>query len=57
MTVKLPGSDCGKLHDLTVPTVGRFKLSQTANMDQAPLPFENLDGRTYNKRGGEDSVA
>jgi hypothetical protein len=51
MTVKLPNSDCGKLRDPTVPTVGRFKLSQIANMDQTPLPFKNFDGRTYSKKG------
>jgi hypothetical protein len=51
MTVILPSSDCGKDRGLNVKTVGRFKLSYIANIDQTPLPFENLDGRTYNKKG------
>jgi hypothetical protein len=34
-----------------VPVVGRIKLSEICNMDQSPLPFEYLKGRTYAKRG------
>ena len=51
ITVKLSSSDCRKLHNPTVPTVGQFKLSQIANIDQTPLLFENLNSRTYNKKG------
>ena len=50
-TIKLPGSDCGQ--DIPgVKTIGRFKLSEIANVDQTPLPFENTEGRTYAQRGG-----
>ena len=31
--------------------VGRFSLSQIANMDQTPLPFCFTDGRTYTDKG------
>jgi len=34
-----------------VPVVGRIKLSEICNMDQSPLPFEYLKGRTYAKKG------
>jgi hypothetical protein len=34
-----------------VPVVGRIKLSEICNMDQSPLPFEFLKGRTYAKKG------
>jgi hypothetical protein len=51
MTAILPNSDCGKDCGLDVKTVGRFKLCHIANMDQTPLPFENLDSKTYNKKG------
>jgi hypothetical protein len=34
-----------------VLVVGRIKLSEICNMDQSPLPFEFLKGRTYAKRG------
>jgi hypothetical protein len=36
---------------LEVPVVGRIKLSEICNMDQSPLPFEFLKGRTYAKKG------
>jgi len=36
---------------LDVPVVGRIKLSEICNIDQSPLPFEFLKGRTYAKRG------
>jgi len=31
--------------------VGRYKLSNICNMDQTPLPFKYLSGRTYNQQG------
>ena len=31
--------------------VGRYRLSNICNMDQTPLPFEYLSGRTYNQQG------
>jgi len=31
--------------------VGRFGLARIANMDQTPLPFEYLTGRTYSHQG------
>ena len=31
--------------------VGRFDLAHIANMDQTPLPFEYLTGRTYSHKG------
>jgi len=34
-----------------VPVIGRIKLSEICNMDQSPLPFEFLKGRTYAKKG------
>ena len=37
--------------DLNIPVIGRIKLSEIANMDQLPLLFEFLKGRTYVKRG------
>ena len=37
--------------DLNIPFIGRIKLSEIANMDQLPLLFEFLKGRTYAKRG------
>lgn len=36
-----------------VPVAGRIKLSEICNMDQSPLPFEYLKGRTYAKRGDQ----
>lgn len=36
------GSDCGVPRALTIPLVGRFKLSEIANMDQTPIAFEFL---------------
>jgi Tc5 transposase-like DNA-binding protein len=49
MTVIMEGSDCGKQRNSSIPVVGRFKLSEIANMDQSPLPFEHQKGRTYAK--------
>lgn len=31
--------------------IGRYRLSNICNMDQTPLPFEYLDGQTYNTVG------
>lgn len=45
------GSDCGKLRGPEVPVVGRFKLSEIANMDQTPLAWEFQKGRTYASKG------
>jgi hypothetical protein len=36
-----------------VPVVGRIKLSKICNMDQSPMPFEYLKGRTYAKKGSQ----
>jgi hypothetical protein len=52
-TVIRPDSDCGIPRGLDVKTVGRFKLSEIANMDQTPLPFEFNDGKTYAKKGSK----
>jgi hypothetical protein len=44
-------SDYGIARIPEVPIVGRFKLSQIANMDQTPIVFEFLSGRTYDFKG------
>jgi len=46
-----PLSDCGTACSPVVLTVGRFKLSQIANMDQTPVAFEFLSSRTYDFKG------
>lgn len=46
-------SDVSIPKDPSVQVVGRFKLSQITNMDQSPLPFEHLKGRTYEKKGNK----
>src|SRR6266516_386562 len=51
MSVILEDSDCGIPRDHSVPLVGRYKLSEIANMDQSPLPFELQKGRTYATKG------
>jgi hypothetical protein len=51
LTVVRPDSLCGIPQGPDVPIVGRFKLSEIANMDQSPLAFEFLKGKTYAKRG------
>ena len=33
--------------------VGRYRLCNICNMDQTPLPFEYLSGRTYNQQGAK----
>ena len=35
----------------SVPLVGWFKLSEIANIDQTPIAFDFLSGRTYNPKG------
>jgi hypothetical protein len=44
------GSDCGKLRDSSILVVGRFKLSEIANIDQTPLTWEFQKGKTYSRR-------
>lgn len=55
MMVVREGSEVGLaptlINDIPVPTVGRFKLSEIANMDQSPLCFEFLKGKTLNRKG------
>ena len=53
MTIILPGSDCGIPRSIDIPCVGRFKLSEIANMDQTPIAFEFLSGTTYDIKGSE----
>jgi hypothetical protein len=53
MMVVKGSSDCSIPQGPKVPVVGRFKLSEIANIDQSPLPFEHLKGRTYKKRGNK----
>jgi hypothetical protein len=36
-----------------VPIVGRFKLSEIANIDQTPLAFDFLNARIYNQKGAK----
>ena len=38
-------------HGPDVLVIGRIKLLEICNMDQSPLPFEFLKGRTYAKKG------
>jgi len=35
----------------TPAEIGRYRLSNICNMDQTPVPFEYLSGRTYNQQG------
>lgn len=51
-TIIGPGSVVGKGR-IPGPTVGRFKLSEIANMDQTPIAFEFLSGRTYDQKGAK----
>ena len=44
------GGDEGRIYD-SLNAVGRYGLSNICNMDQTPLPFEYLSGRTYNQVG------
>jgi len=34
-----------------VPAVGRYWLQNICNMDQTPVPYEYLEGQTYNLIG------
>jgi hypothetical protein len=52
-TIINPGSDCGISCSLAIPLVGRFKLLEIANMDQTPIAFEFLSGRTYELKGAK----
>ena len=47
---QLRPEDSQELDDLPTP-IGRYQLSNISNMDQTPLPFEYLEGQTYNKIG------
>ncbi|RPB01809.1 hypothetical protein L873DRAFT_1566635, partial [Choiromyces venosus 120613-1] len=44
-----PGN--GQVPGDVLADVGRYTLSNIVNMDQTPLPFEYLEGRTYNQKG------
>jgi hypothetical protein len=46
-------SNCGILRPLATLLVGRFKLSEIANMDQTPIAFEFLSGCTYDFKGAK----
>jgi hypothetical protein len=52
-TIKNENSDYGIDRGPNVPTVGRFKLSEIANMDQTPIAFDFLSGRTYDFKGSK----
>jgi hypothetical protein len=55
-TVINADSDCGKPRLATIPVVGRYKLSEIANMDQTPLAFEFQRGRTYAAKGSRTVI-
>lgn len=46
----LRGEDEFGLGDIPA-AVGRYRLQNICNMDQTPLPFEYLEGQTYNTTG------
>ena len=52
-TVIEPCSIMGLPRGKDVPLVGRFKLSEIANMDQTPLACEFLNSKTYNCKGSK----
>ena len=52
-TIKNIDSNCGLPRSIDTPLVGRFKLSEIANMDQTPIGFEFLSGRTYDFKGAK----
>jgi hypothetical protein len=52
-TIVNPTSDCGIQCSISTPLVGRFKLSEIANIDQTPIAFEFLSGRTYDFKGAK----
>jgi hypothetical protein len=47
------GSNIGIPHSLSIPLIGRFKLSEIVNIDQTPIAFEFLSGRTYDFKGSK----
>ncbi|RPA89608.1 hypothetical protein L873DRAFT_1849216 [Choiromyces venosus 120613-1] len=47
----LPRNSLEKAHLIT--DVGRFRLSQICNMDETPIPFEFLSGKTYEMKGAK----
>ena len=47
------GFNIGIPRSLSIPLVGRFKLLEIANMDQTPIAFEFLSGRTYDFKGSK----
>jgi hypothetical protein len=53
MMAVLEDSYCGIPHGLEVPVISRFKLSEICNMDQSPLTFEFLKGKTLEKKGSK----
>ena len=50
-TVITEHSNCGKLRGPEIPVLGRFKLSEIANMDQTPIVYEFLSSKTYEDWG------
>ncbi|RPA97235.1 hypothetical protein L873DRAFT_1691456 [Choiromyces venosus 120613-1] len=36
-----------------ISDIGRFRLSNILNLDETPIPFEYLDGKTYNVAGSK----
>jgi hypothetical protein len=46
-------SDCGIPRLLSILLVGRFKLLEIGNIDQTPITFEFLSGRTYDYKGAK----
>ena len=52
-TIKNIDSDCGLPRSIDTPLVGRFKLSEIANMNQMPIGFEFLSNRTYDFKGAK----
>lgn len=47
----LPRNSLEKAH--LISDVGRFRLGQICNMDETPIPFEYLNGRTYEMKGAK----
>ena len=47
----LPCNSLEKTHLITA--LGMFRLSQICNIDQTPIPFELLSGRTYKMKGAK----
>ena len=52
-TIVNPTSDCSIQCSISTLLVGRFKLSEIANIDQTPIAFEFLSGWTYNFKGAK----